>query len=262
MFSTLAIIAAATLLGAGFALAVLVHLITRAPDNDPRNHLRQARRSGARCVVCLGDSLTHASVSGDYVRMLEARLGDRGFEFVNAGVNGETTADVLHRLDSIVACRPDALTLLIGTNDCREGVDAAAPAHLADLFARLSRDTNARFAVLSIPPIGEALDSAVNARVNTYNAMLRGLAERCGAAYLPLHERLRPRIESAARRPSAREFNRAIALHAGLLHYFFRKSWDEIAEHNGLSVLTDHLHMNDSAARQAAELIEGWLVAE
>ncbi|WP_019891462.1 hypothetical protein [Streptomyces purpureus] len=42
---------------------------------------------------------------------------------MNARVNGHTSADLLERVDSdIVACRPVAVTILIGTNDLGDAV--------------------------------------------------------------------------------------------------------------------------------------------
>jgi lysophospholipase L1-like esterase len=56
-------------------------------------------------------------MSADYLALLRARLGSDGYEFVNAGINGNLAWNVLQRLDEVVACRPDAVTLLVGTTD-------------------------------------------------------------------------------------------------------------------------------------------------
>ena len=42
-----------------------------------------------------------------------------------------------------------------------------------------------------------------------------------------------------------------------LSHTVLRRSWDDISRRNGLTVLTDHIHLNDRAAGIAADLVEG-----
>lgn len=68
-------------------------------------------------VVCVGDSLTAAQVSVDYIKMLAAAELGRSMKFTNAGVNGDLAFNVLQRLDSVIDLQPDAITVLIGTND-------------------------------------------------------------------------------------------------------------------------------------------------
>jgi lysophospholipase L1-like esterase len=70
-----------------------------------------------RHVACVGDSLTVGQVSVDYVKMLAARDLGRFVRFTNAGVNGDLAFNVLRRLDSVIDLQPDAITVLIGTND-------------------------------------------------------------------------------------------------------------------------------------------------
>ena len=244
---------------AGLVLARLFYLASRRPSNDPQSYLQKEAGANARCVVCAGDSLTHASFSGDYVSVLRERLAPRGYTFVNAGVNGDTTEDLLRRLDSIIACKPSAVSILIGTNDCRQGPIDAARGNLSEILARLSRETQARIAVLSIPPLGEDLGSSTNQRVVAYNALVRELASTHGVEYLPLHETLCTSIERAALPPSALEFNAALVLSVGLRRYLLGRGWDDIAHENGLAVLTDQLHTSQRAAALIADVIARWL---
>ena len=50
----------------------------------------------------------------------------RGYEFINSGLNGNTSLDLLGRLDEIVQCQPDAVSVMIGTNDVRTSFSKAA----------------------------------------------------------------------------------------------------------------------------------------
>ena len=70
-----------------------------------------------KTVACLGASLTAGSVSADYVEMLAARPALAGYRFLNHGVNGDVAWRGLQRLDKVIADQPDAVTILIGTND-------------------------------------------------------------------------------------------------------------------------------------------------
>ena len=90
----------------------------REPENSPSAFLRRGRRITTRTLVlCAGDSITHGVVSANYVDMLERRFAADGYEFVNAGVNGNLAYNLLQRLDDVIACQPDVVTVLIGTND-------------------------------------------------------------------------------------------------------------------------------------------------
>jgi len=74
------------------------------------------------------------------------------YEFFNAGINGDTSAGLLKRADLFLACNPQILTVLIGTNDVRKS-DALA-AYISNLDALLGRLKGRRVAVLSITSPG------------------------------------------------------------------------------------------------------------
>ncbi len=65
-------------------------------------------RNGSRRVVFLGDSIT---ASGDWAPWFP------DVDAVNLGVSGNTTDDLLARLDAVIAEAPDDISLLVGTND-------------------------------------------------------------------------------------------------------------------------------------------------
>lgn len=67
-----------------------------------------ARTGGLRRIVFLGDSLTGG---GDWASWFP------DVDAINLGISGNTTDDVLARLDAVIAEAPDDISLLIGTND-------------------------------------------------------------------------------------------------------------------------------------------------
>ncbi len=146
----------------------------RVPADSPAAFLRRGRAPATRTlVVCAGDSFTHGVMSADYLELLRARPGSDGFEFVNAGINGNLAWNVLQRLDDVVASRPDAVTLLVGTNDVlatlgppwepmyrRQQHIPVTPTlawyveNVRGIIDRLRAETGARLAILDLPPLG------------------------------------------------------------------------------------------------------------
>jgi lysophospholipase L1-like esterase len=71
-------------------------------------------------LVCFGDSLT-ASKTG-YVAILAEKLADARVEVVNAGRGGDKTPWALTRLETdVIARKPSAVSIFLGTNDCAVG---------------------------------------------------------------------------------------------------------------------------------------------
>src|SRR5262245_41482522 len=102
-------------------LAALAYAGRRAeqpPENNPRRFVKRARRRpGAKVVACVGASIVHGRVSYNFVDALERRLEAGGFQLVNAGVNGDLAYNARQRLDEVIACQPDFVIVLVGTND-------------------------------------------------------------------------------------------------------------------------------------------------
>lgn len=251
--------AAAAVIVLAVSGAVVYAAFLRKPINHPAAFLETGREPGTRSVVVnAGSSTTHASLSGDYVAMLRERFGD-SHEFVNAGVNGATSWSVLDGLDEIIACRPDAVTVLIGGNDMRDGVPVDVfSANMDAILRRLRTETGARIAVFSITPYGERFDSAANRAQAPYNAALEELAAAHEVTYLPLNETMGTILEG---RPAASEPPPPPGpqLDAAVRRFVGRRSWDEIAAANGLLLLTDHIHLSDRGATVVADLATHWL---
>lgn len=72
-------------------------------------------------IVALGDSLTDDALSWAHQlnALLEEVYPDDSPAVVNAGRSGDTTADVIDRLDLVLAQEPDWVIQLLGTNDVR-----------------------------------------------------------------------------------------------------------------------------------------------
>lgn len=128
---------------------------------------------------------------------------------VNAGINGDTAWNMLQRLPQVLACQPDAVTILAGTNDInaaqstrmeqayRRSKQVPASVELTlngyleameTMLVRLREAGVARVAVFTIPMIGEVYQDPINETVRTYNHALIALCRTHSVTVLELHE--------------------------------------------------------------------------
>lgn len=80
----------------------------------------------AKKVVCLGDSITWGFPFGPHYSWVEMLTQATGIEFINRGINGNTTSDMLRRLSrDVLAYKPSHLVLSGCINDvlCGESFD-------------------------------------------------------------------------------------------------------------------------------------------
>ena len=123
-------------------------------------------------ILFQGDSVTDAGrdrsnphdMGEGYPRyasaMIQDSYPDTGFEFVNLGISGNRTADLVSRLESdFVDVQPDIVSVMIGINDVWhhysftyiETTDAEFEANLRLILTALRERTHAR--ILLIQPV-------------------------------------------------------------------------------------------------------------
>jgi len=116
--------------------------------------------------------------------MLTKKLG-KNYDYINAGMNAELSYNVLLRIESIIACKPDFLTILIGfltiligTNDANAEIKNVPDKkmleklnlpgkpnkkwyieNLEKIITELKEKTDAKIALCSIPIMGEEFSS-------------------------------------------------------------------------------------------------------
>jgi lysophospholipase L1-like esterase len=67
-------------------------------------------------LICFGDSITQGRIGSSYVDML--RIALPGVDVVNRGIDGDTTYNLLTRIDrDVIAHQPDLVSVMIGLND-------------------------------------------------------------------------------------------------------------------------------------------------
>ncbi|MFI6598753.1 SGNH/GDSL hydrolase family protein [Nonomuraea sp. NPDC050536] len=228
-------------------------------------------------IVCLGDSITRAQVSADYLAELRRRRPKD--LFVNAGVNGDLAYNGLRRLDAVIAEDPDAVTVLLGTNDVNASMTErnvrmftrmkklpARPTiawyreNLTAIARRLLDESHARIGLLSPPTLGEDPDSPSVRRSIEYAEAVREVAKQVGITYLPLNERQLAHLRKAGHTPkvSYRD-GRSIQGRAATQHFLLGRSFDAIARSRRLELTTDLVHQNSRGAGMIADLIDDFL---
>jgi acyl-CoA thioesterase-1 len=116
-------------------------------------------------IVAIGDSNYGApgvSRSETYPAQLEAALRARGVDaqVTNAGINGDTSAGVLARLDSSVPNGTDVALVSVGVNDIKlhGASQGSVNANVAQIVSRL----RARGVEVVLQPTGRAFQGSIN----------------------------------------------------------------------------------------------------
>jgi lysophospholipase L1-like esterase len=230
--------------------AVIYAAFRRKPRNRPARF--PGRIPGRRVIVCAGDSLTAATLSADFISVLGERFPSR--QFVNAGINGDTSKGLFKRAEEILACGPDEVTILIGTNEVRISEDATP--YIQNIDAFLSKLGTCQVALLSIPPLGEDPRSEMNQRIARWNAALRSVAEKRSVKYLPAFEEISQLLDGPEKPFKLRI---SLLLSSAIRRYLFRQKFDDIARAHGYTMLGDRIHLSDRSGAIVADLISKWL---
>ncbi|MFW9918961.1 MAG: SGNH/GDSL hydrolase family protein [Candidatus Thorarchaeota archaeon] len=230
-------------------------------------------------ILFAGDSLTHGNIGIGYLNLLCEEQQLSGYRYINAGINGDFCWNLLQRMDAIIACQPDVIFVLIGTNDAMADIPIAniriaqkrkslprKPSvdwfkeNLNKVLDRLASETSARVILLSIPPIGEDVGSEANEVAKTYSRIIHDLAIERGLECLPIYERM---IEYLQEHPSSPTYPVRSAMNQMILamvrHFAFGRDWDAIANAAGQALHIDHIHLNSAGAQIIARIVSLYL---
>ena len=283
-------------LGGFLVVSILVVLfiivwvyIGRPPKNNPKRYLEDhtKRKSGKeiekKVIVFIGDSITLGKICENYTSIVLDRLDPENFSFINAGIHGDLTINVLDRIKDIIQCKPDFITVLLGTNDANGSISVKTAKQyeknkgvpknpqfwkgdrfkkdLGKLILELKQKTKAKIAVISIPPLGEKPETTPFERAVSYSNVIEEVAKEHNISYLPLNETM---VTYLKQNPTESfipfEKNEIITIKAVYRHYILRKSWGRISKDNGFQLLTDHIHPNPIGATMIADLIEEFIL--
>ena len=240
-----------------------------------RSSLAADRR---RVVICLGDSQTRGTAGFDYVEGLARRLEPSGYTVLNAGVNGELAWNLLQRADDLVVAEPAWVVLWVGTNDARACEDEAEAARYVrrmklpktpdvDFFQesysllldRLQKIPGVEVAVLTLPPLGERGGAPIDDIHQEFSQFIEEQAGSRGLHCIPMGRIFKERLmaDSSETAPvySAKASDR-LFVKAMFYHYLLGWSWDRVASHHRMRLLTDMIHINEHAGEIVIDQIE------
>jgi lysophospholipase L1-like esterase len=241
--------------------------------------------SGLETVACVGSSTTASKGTYGWIAELERRPQNGRFRFVNFGVGGDLSFNVVRRLRRVVELQPDRVIVLIGTNDILASVFPnfrrvvrvwkglpyepsvqRYQENLGLIARRLRRETDARVALSSLAPVGEDPHSqhGVQARLNelfaAYSDAVREVSSREGIDYIGFYDAFLDELERCqTAKPFTRfsfpSFYRDYLIREAIL----RRSFDEIAESNGWKLHIDGIHLNTRGGRILTQVVQRFL---
>ncbi len=137
-------------------------------------------------IVALGDSLTAGyglAANEAFPAVLEKALKARGFEveLVNGGVSGDTSADLLARLDWTLGEGVDAAIVEIGANDMLRGQEPAATEKRIDMILAQLRARKIPFLIAGM----RAAPNLGGTYAAQFEPIYRELAEKYQAPLYP-----------------------------------------------------------------------------
>lgn len=216
-------------------------------------------------------------MSANYVEMLQASEPTEGTRYLNAGVNGDLAFNVLARLDEIVACQPDVVTIMVGTNDVSARISdeylrgyqrnkglRETPTlawyldQLREIVRRLRAETSARIALLDLPPLLEDPSAPIHLLAREYAQAARALARELGVTWLPVYDEMM-RLIPAGHRPPEYADNKRLMSRVKWRRRLFRTSYQRLAERNGMAIVTDFVHLTEPAAAIIATRIRDFV---
>ncbi len=246
------------------------------PENYPNAKNRQQIDASKKVLVCFGDSNTHGNVSYNWVNDLSSQLTD--YQVFNAGINSDLTYTLLRRIDDVIACKPNFITILIGTNDVNSTMGKVMEKRYQDI-GRISKDTSPNFedfkknyieiirqlkaktqveiAVMSLPVMGEDLTHEANRKADQYSDFIKQLATDKQLIYLPVREKQKEFLQKNPQ-PLKHTFDETYKLlnFSVISYYLLGKSWDEISAKHGFQLTPDNLHQNSIAGGMIRDLVK------
>jgi lysophospholipase L1-like esterase len=236
-------------------------------------------------VACVGSSTTASKGTYRWIAELESRPQNGRFRFVNLGVGGDLSFNIVRRLPRVIAIQPDRVIILIGTNDILasvfpnfrrivrlwKGLSDEPTAqrfrdNLSHITQTLRQETGARIALSSLAPVGEDPHSVdpVQSRLNdlyaAYNGAIREVSSRERTDYIGFYEAFQDELESSkTAKPFTRfsfpSFYRDYLVREMIL----RRSFDEISRGNGWEFHIDGIHLNTRGGRILTEAVQRFL---
>lgn len=249
------------------------------PESYPTLQNRQKLDTTKKTLVCFGDSNTQGNVSYNWVSDIGRIFQD--LQVLNAGINSDLTYSLLQRIDEVIACQPDFITILVGTNDVSATIseeleyrfkqlgripkemkpdDGSFRANYQEIIRRLKQETTAKIAVVSLPIMSEDLTHEANLKADKYSEYVKDLAQEQELSYLPLREREKDYL-LASPKPVIHTFEETyVLLIVSIInHYILNKDWDYTSKKHGYQLTPDNIHLNSISGGMLRDLVKKFI---
>jgi len=246
------------------------------PLNNPKTYLKNKRDDGKEIVVLIGDSLTHGNVQPSWVNSMRKKMGE-DFEFINAGINGETTNDVLNRINEILSCDPNIATLLIGNNNLMGSFERNERNYKKSkqvewsingfeneyrMIVKRLIENNITLAVSSLMSYGEEIGSVEFERTREYSKIIKKIADEFSLYYIPLFEEIEKYlIEKGGNTNLPKIENDSLIMLQNFMikKILLKQSWDKISTDSRFKVTLDHIHFNNYSANLMESMVSEFI---
>lgn len=265
----------------GVLIGYVFYKGNKIPSNNAEAILKTTIDPNKKIVVCFGDSLTHATVSFDYVGFLAKDPDLQNFVFVNEGINSRLVYNLLQVVDDVIALKPHYIFVWIGTNDLKGSLNDKEYQRYNDLWnlpqkptkewfeqnyhklvSILKTKTQAKIVLISLPPLGENIDSLPFKLSMEYSAIIKDIAKKEKLGYIGLNEILTRDLIREGKRDVAPYTTGLWFMYSAILqHYLFGRDWDEISDSRGLTYTPDNIHINGKGGRILAAAIKEILIS-
>ncbi len=249
------------------------------PKSYPTPQNRENIDASKKTLVCFGDSNTHGNVSYNWVSDLGRFFPD--LQVLNAGINSDLTFSLLQRIDDVIACQPDFITILAGTNDVSSTMSeqlnnsfkqiGRIPKDMApdfesfkknyqEIVLRLKRETKAKIALISLPVMSEDLIHEANKKADKYSAFIKQLANEQKVVYLPLREKEKDYLLANPRvLKHTFEETYKLLIFSVINHYILGKDWDYTSRKHGYQLTPDNIHLNSISGGMVRDLVKDFI---
>ena len=255
-------------------------ILAKLPKNYPNETNRKLADKKKKTLVCFGDSNTHGNVSYNWVDQLRTRFGN--LNVFNAGINADLTFTLLNRIDEVIQCQPDFITILIGTNDANAFLSEknliryiskgkVLPEEKINqesfrinyeiIITELKTKTKAQIALISLPLLGEDTSFRGNDITQIYSEEIKTLSTIHNIDFLDFREEqiaLIPKNNSNKNWSFSK--SRVMLLFSVLLHYTLQMSWDFISKLFYNTTSPDNIHLNETSGGRLLNLVYDWVL--
>lgn len=127
-------------------------------------------------IIMLGDSLT---AKPDWKELLEQEA------VINLGVDGDTTKDILNRLDTVLRIKPNMVFLMAGINDMSYSINIEEVFHnYVDIIEKMKDEKIEVIVQLTL----YTTMPAINKKVTLFNEMLSSYCQEHSVQYVDFND--------------------------------------------------------------------------